>query len=106
MDTCVIDEWEAGYGHGGTGHPRGSHSLSVEYQVKRPKLRRASNKMSAPSRAPRIQYYHIVVFVRGAGGREKERRSEKLKSVETVVKGRRGDYLFDVRVKMAYVLYN
>ena len=78
----------------------------VKYKVKRPELRRASNKMSAPSRAPRIQYYHIVVFVRGAGGREKERRSEKLKSVETVVKGRRGDYLFDVRVKMAYVLYN
>ena len=68
----------------------GSHGLKgVKHKVKRPELRRTSNKMSSPNRASRLQYYHIVVFVRGRG-REKERRSEKLESVETVVKGEKG----------------
>ena len=75
MDTCMIDKWGAGHWHWGTGHLRGSHSLSAwrAWNTKRPELRRTSNKISAPSRAPRLQYYHIVVFLRGRGKGEREK---------------------------------
>ena len=45
----------------------------VKHKVKRPELRRTSNKMSSPNRASRLQYYHIVVFVRGRGKGEREK---------------------------------
>ena len=74
MDTCIIDKWGAGHGHWGTGNLCGSHGLKgVKHKVKRPELRRTSNKMSSPNRASRLQYYHIVVFVRGRGKGEREK---------------------------------
>ena len=48
----------------------------MKEKVKRPESRRNSNKMLGPSRANRLQYYHIVVDVRGRG-RQRERRGVK-----------------------------
>ena len=45
-------------------------------EAPRPESRRNSNKMLGPSRANRLQYYHIVVDVRGRG-RQRERRGVK-----------------------------
>ena len=88
-DTCIIDKWGAGHGHWGTGHLCGSHGLKgVKHKVKRPELRRTSNKMSSPNRASRLQYYHIVVFVRGRGEGE---RKKKWKSGKCGNCGERGE---------------
>ena len=56
------------------------------------------------SRAPRLQYHHIVVFVRGRRGEGRKR--EGGKSWKVCWKGRRDDCLFDAGSKMAYVHYN
>ena len=93
MDTCSkinggLDVWTWRY-WSSVWVTRLERPKGMKYKVKRPELRKASMKMWAPSRAPRLQYHHIVFFVRGRRG-EKERRREKLESVETVVKGEKG----------------
>ena len=98
MYHILMEGWI--YGQGGTGHqPKG-----VKHKVKRPELRKASKKMSAPSRAPRLQYHHIVVFVRGRRGEGRKR--EGGKSWKVCWKGRRDDCLFDAGSEMAYAPYN
>ena len=81
MDTCSkinggLDVWTWRY-WSSVWVTRLERPKGMKYKVKRPELRKASTKMSAPSRAPRLQYHHIVVFVRGRRGEGRKREGGK-----------------------------
>ena len=103
----VVGGWM--YGHGGTGHLRGSHGLSA---------RRAWNTKSRGPSSERPPWrcghpagplgFNIIIlyFLWEAGEGRKREGGKSWKVWKLWWKGRRGDYLFDAGAKMSYVPYN